>query len=59
MAKSSQQKGGGARKIGRNKVKCAEYRMKGIREKNKRRKVAKHKAFIAKKKAKMGAKSAA
>jgi hypothetical protein len=33
-----QRKGGGSRKIGRNKKKCERYRLEGRREKNKRRK---------------------
>lgn len=32
---------GGTRKIGRNKIKCAKYRMEGRREKNKAKKARK------------------
>jgi len=40
--KASKNKGGkGSRKIGRNKLKCALYRAKGQREKNKARKARK------------------
>ena len=45
-------KGGGAKKIGRNKAKCARYRSAGIREKNKARKAVKQKTIEAKNKAK-------
>jgi hypothetical protein len=33
--------GKGTRKVGRNKVKCAAYRMRGTREANKARRAAK------------------
>ena len=45
-------KGGGAKKYGRDKVKCARYRNEGREEKNKTRHIAKQKRFEAKKKAK-------
>jgi len=48
--KQKKQKGGGAKKIGRNKVKCGKYRAEGRREKNKARKIKKQKKFEAKKK---------
>lgn len=42
MAKKNvQRKKGGARKIGRNKEKCARYRLEGRREINKKRKALK------------------
>jgi hypothetical protein len=47
--KGKKQKGGGAKKIGRSKVKCASYKLRGTREKNKARKIAKD-AKIKKKK---------
>lgn len=49
--KAKRQKGGGAKKIGRSKVKCARYKAMGTREKNKARKIAKDAKFKAKKKA--------
>jgi len=39
--KAKRQKGGGAKKIGRSKLKCAKYKAMGIREKNKSRKMKK------------------
>jgi len=55
--KARRQKGGGAKKIGRSKAKCAKYRAAGTREKNKKRNIAKAAKFKAKKKAeKEGAK---
>jgi hypothetical protein len=50
--KAKRQKGGGAKKIGRSKVKCARYKGAGIREKNKKRKIAKDAKAKADKKAK-------
>lgn len=42
IIKASKNKGGkGSRKIGRNKVKCAFYKARGQREKNKARKARK------------------
>lgn len=38
-------KGGGARKIGRSKVKCARYLSRHQREKNKNRRIKKHLKF--------------
>ena len=35
-------KGGGAKKYGRNRAKCQRYRTRGIREKNKTRRRLKH-----------------
>jgi hypothetical protein len=39
MPEQKQQKGGGAKKIGRNKSKCSRYATMHIREKNKVRRV--------------------
>ncbi len=39
--KQSRKKSGGAKKIGRNLKKCAQYRAEGRREKNKARRIAK------------------
>ncbi len=50
--KAKRQKGGGAKKIGRSKAKCARYRGMGIREKNKARKVKKDEKMKAKNKPK-------
>ncbi len=47
-------KGGGSKKHGRNKIRCAKYRDQGRREKNKARKMKKQARFEAKKKAKRG-----
>ena len=48
--KAKRQKGGGAKKIGRSKLKCAKYKMMGVREKNKARNIKKDlKAKAAKK----------
>ena len=41
MGKQSKAKSGGSRKIGRNKVKCASYKLSGTREKNRDRRLAK------------------
>ena len=46
-AKSSKAKGG-TKKHGRDKVKCARYRIQGTREKNKRRRIEKEKRRQAK-----------
>ena len=45
-------KGGGSKKHGRSKVRCAKYRAMGTREKNKVRKMKKQAQFEAKKKVK-------
>jgi len=42
MAKSTQKKGGGARKIGRHKAHCLRYKMENRLEKNKTKKLKKH-----------------
>jgi len=42
VSKKGGRKGGGAKKIGRNKTKCAKYRGEGRREKNKAKKQAKN-----------------
>ena len=39
MPEQKQKKGGGSKKIGRNKVKCAHYKAMHTREKNKLRRV--------------------
>lgn len=39
--KSQRDKGGGSKKYGRNRIKCARYRAMGRREANKRRRAAK------------------
>jgi len=49
--KSKRQKGGGSKKIGRNKNKCALYRAKGTREKNKARNIKRDAKMKAKKRA--------
>lgn len=41
-------KGGGSKKIGRNKKKCERYRLAGTREKNKARKEAKRQVYFKK-----------
>lgn len=51
-ANKKSRSGGGARKIGRDKVKCARYRTEGRREKNKARRIAKQKRFEEKKRLK-------
>ena len=50
--KSKRQKGGGAKKIGRSKVKCGQYKATGRREKNKKRNIAKDAKQKAKKRLK-------
>ena len=40
--KKSQKKKGGMAKRGRNLGKCESYRRRGVRERNKRKKIAKH-----------------
>ena len=52
MPKQQKVKGGGGRKIGRDKAKCERYRKDGRREKNKARRMAKQKRFEAKKRIK-------
>jgi len=52
--KAKRQKGGGAKKIGRSKVKCGRYKSMGTREKNKKRNIAKDARFKAKKKTEKG-----
>lgn len=42
MSSRRERKSGGARKIGRNKVKCELYKKQGKREINKKRKQEKH-----------------
>ena len=42
MSAQSGKKSGGAKKIGRNGARCKIYRDRGVREKNKARKVARH-----------------
>ena len=59
IIKASKNKGGkGSRKIGRNKVKCAFYRAKGQREKNKARKARKETKIRLKKATKKAARTA-
>lgn len=48
--KNTSGKGGGARKYGRNKVKCAKYRSMGTQGINKKLKMARHKKFVEMKK---------
>lgn len=50
--KVKRQKGGGAKKIGRSKIKCAKYKASGRREKNKAWNVKKDAKLKAKKSAK-------
>lgn len=50
-----QQKGGGAKKIGRHLADCLRYKMQGRREKNKKRKMAKQARIEAKKRARKAA----
>ncbi len=50
--KKKQKIGKGSRKIGRSLVKCANYKTRGQREKNKKRKAKKEAKFRAKKAAK-------
>jgi hypothetical protein len=47
--KAKRQKGGGAKKIGRSKLKCGKYKASGRREKNKARNIAKDAKVKAKK----------
>lgn len=49
--KKGGRKGSGSKKHGRNKAKCAKYRVEGRREKNKKRNLEKQVRFEAKKKA--------
>ena len=42
MSAQSGKKSGGAKKIGRNGARCKIYRDRGVREKNKARKVRRH-----------------
>jgi hypothetical protein len=44
--------GSGTKKYGRHKSHCLKYKMEGRREKNKKRKIAKHLKMVAKKKLK-------
>lgn len=39
---TERKKSGGARKLGRNLAKCDLYRKRGIRERNKRRRLTRH-----------------
>ena len=50
--KAKRQKGGGAKKIGRSKVKCGRYKSMGTREKNKAHNIAKDAKLKAKKRLK-------
>ena len=42
MSAQSGKKSGGAKKIGRNGARCKVYRDRGVREKNKARKIRRH-----------------
>jgi hypothetical protein len=52
--KSRKQKGGGAKKIGRSKIRCGKYKSAGIREKNKKKHIAKDLKLKLKKKTEKG-----
>uniref|UniRef100_A0A6M3LB48 Uncharacterized protein n=1 Tax=viral metagenome TaxID=1070528 RepID=A0A6M3LB48_9ZZZZ len=49
VKKTKGRTGKGSRKIGRNLIKCGRYKMLGMREKNKKRKIAKDDRAKAKK----------
>lgn len=52
--KKNNGKGGGAKKYGRHKAHCAKYKAEGRREKNKKRKMAKHLKMVVKKRGRNG-----